>query len=234
MNSNKFDIFFNIDSTSISIGIFNSQTNKNIFLETHNCVTNINNLDINFNQLESILEKKIFEIEKITKNFLNEVYLMIETDYSNSIGLSLFKDNEDNPLQKKDILYLIQDARQQILRVNKNQTIIHILIAKYIIDQNDYDTLPLNKKCKNFSLDIKFILMPDFLLKKIKEIFIKNHIFVKKILCTTYVKSNDNISKNILQSGYDLVKGKNKQEVEIVPKKPEKEGFFERLFNIIR
>lgn len=234
MNSNKFDIFFNIDSTSISIGVFNSQTDKNIFLETHSYITNINNIDPNLNHLKKILEKKIFKIEKITKNFLNEIYLMIETDYSNSIGLSLFKDNEDNPLQKKDILYLIQDARQQILRVNKNQTIIHILITKYIIDQNEYDILPLNKKCKNFSLDIKFILMPDLLLKKVQEIFNKNHILVRKFFCTSYVKSNDNLSKNILQSGYDLVKGKNKQEVEIVPKKHEKEGFFERLFHIIK
>ena len=234
MNNNKFDIFFNINSTSISIGIFNNQTDKNIFLETCSCTTNINNTYQNFNQLENILEKKIFEIEKKTKNFLNEVYLMIETNYSNSIGLSLFKDNEDNLLKKRDILYLIQDARQQILRANKNQNIIHILVTKYIIDQNEFDVLPLDKKCKSFSLDIKFILMPEILSKKIKEIFNKNHIVVKKILCTSYVKSNENSNKNILQSAYDLVKGKNKQEVVIVPKKLEKEGFFERLFHIFR
>ena len=234
MSNNKLDIFFNINPTSISIGIFNSQTDKNIFLETSSCTTNINNINQNFNQLEDILEKKIFEIEKKTKNFLNEVYLMIDTRYSNSIGLSLFKDNEDNFIRKKDILYLIQDARQQILRANKNQTIIHILITKYIIDQNEFDILPLDKKCKNFSLDIKFILIPEILLKKIQEIFNKNHIVVKKILCTSYVKLNDDINKNILQSAYDLVKGKNKQEVVIVPKKLEKEGFFERLFHIFR
>ena len=103
MSNNKFDIFFNISSTSISIGIFNSQNNKNIFTETFSCTTNINNANQNFNQLENILEKKIFDVEKKTKNFLNEVYLMVETSYSNSIGLSLFKDNEDNLLQKKDI-----------------------------------------------------------------------------------------------------------------------------------
>ena len=234
MSNNKLDIFFNINPTSISIGIFNSQTDKNIFLETSSCKTNINNINQNFNQLEDILEKKIFEIEKKTKNFLNEVYLMIDTRYSNSIGLSLFKDNEDNFIRKKDILYLIQDARQQILRANKNQNIIHILITKYIIDQNEFDILPLDKKCKNFSLDIKFILIPEILLKKIQEIFNKNHIVVKKILCTSYVKLNDDINKNILQSAYDLVKGKNKQEVVIVPKKLEKEGFFERLFHIFR
>tara|TARA_A100000164_G_scaffold349723_1_gene352901 strand:+ start:45 stop:749 length:705 start_codon:yes stop_codon:yes gene_type:complete len=234
MGNNKFDIFFNINSTSISIGIFNSQTDENIFLETSSCTTSINDINQNFNQLENILEKKIFEVEKKTKNFLNEVYLMIETSHSNSIGLSLLKDNEDNLIRKKDILYLIQDARQQILRANKNQTVIHILITKYIIDQNEFDILPIDKKCKNFSLDIKFILIPNILLKKIEEIFKKNHIVVKKILCTSYVKSNDNINKNILQSAYDLVKGKNIQEVEIVPKKPEKEGFFERLFHIFR
>ena len=84
MSNNKLDIFFNISSTSISIGIFNSQNGKNIFLETFNCTTNINNTNQNFNQLENILEKKIFEVEKKTKNFLNEVYLMVETRYSNS------------------------------------------------------------------------------------------------------------------------------------------------------
>ena len=72
------------------------------------------------------------------------------------------------------------------------------------------------------------------MLKKIEKIFNKNHIVVKKILCTSYVKSNENANKNILQSAYDLVKGKNIQEVEIVPKKPEKESFFERLFHIFR
>ena len=92
----------------------------------------------------------------------------------------------------------------------------------------------LDKKCKSFSLDIKFILIPELLSKKIQEIFNKNHIFVKKILCTSYVKSIENANKNILQSAYDLVKGKNIQEVEIVPKKPEKESFFERLFHIFR
>ena len=61
MNSNKFDIFFNIDSTSISIGVFNSQTDKNIFLETHSYITNINNIDPNLNHLKKILEKKNFQ-----------------------------------------------------------------------------------------------------------------------------------------------------------------------------
>ena len=68
------------------------------------------------------------------------------------------------------------------------------------------------------------------MLKKIQKIFNKNHIVVKKILCTSYVKSNDNINKNIFQSAYDLVKGKNKQEVVIVPKKPEKKVFLRDFF----
>ena len=69
MSNNKFDIFFNISSTSISIGIFDSQNSKNIFSETFSCITNINNTKQNFNQLENILEKKFLKSKKKLRIF---------------------------------------------------------------------------------------------------------------------------------------------------------------------
>jgi len=235
MNKNKFDIFFNINSSTMNVGVFDNKDGKNIFFKDFTCETNLNNKKLNFNELEKIIETNVFEIEKITKVFLNEIYLMIDTKDAISINLSLSKDNEGNLIQKKDILYLIQDARQQILRAYKDQNIIHILVTNYIIDQIEYDNLPNNKNCKNFSLDIKFICMPNFLIRKMEELFNKHQIHVKKFVCSSYAKSIlSSTTNNICQAGYNLVQGANKQEVVLIPKKLEKKGFFERLFYLFR
>ena len=47
--------------------------------------------------------------------------------------------------------------------------IIHILIDNYLIDNVNFTELPINQKCKNFSLDVSFICLPDELIKHIEK-----------------------------------------------------------------
>lgn len=229
--SHKFDIFFSLNSPNLTIAVFDNKTKNNILLQSLDLSTKPQDF-IGTDELNKIIENKIFEIEKITKQFLNEIYIMIEASHINSIGLSISKDNEGKIIQKKDILYLVQDARQQIIRAYKKYTIAHILIDKYLLDKNQYDNLPDKTNCKNFSLDISFICIPNFLIKEIENVFKGHHIKVKKFLCSTYAKSISPNSNNVCQAGYNLINGINKKEVELIPRKVEKEGFFERLFHI--
>ena len=46
-----------------------------------------------FQEAENFLEKNIFEIEKLTDNFLNDIYLIVDTPDSLSFGISLLKNN---------------------------------------------------------------------------------------------------------------------------------------------
>jgi len=82
---------------------------------------------------------------------------MVETPESISINLSLIKDNEEKKIQKKNVQYLIQDAKQQILRSYYNKKIIHIIVSNYVIDNVAYNYLPLDINCKKFSIAIQFI-----------------------------------------------------------------------------
>ena len=47
--------------------------------------------------------------------------------------------------------------------------VIHILIDSYLIDDVHFTKSPLNQRCKNFSLDISFICLPDELIKHIEK-----------------------------------------------------------------
>ena len=235
MREKKFEIYLYISSIKLSVAVFEkSDTIKSIFFKEFNCDTNLKKQEINFKETEKAIEKNIFEIEKLTENFLNDIYLIVDSPDTLNIGISLSKNKEGKKIQEKDVKYLIQDCKQQILSSNFNEDIAHIIIKNYVIDDIEYKYLPLNINCKKFSVNIEFICFPKILVKKLKDLFNNYQISINKIICGNYVRSFSSLDSelNICAAGLSLVEGANKQEVVIIPKKLQKKGFFERLFHL--
>ncbi len=236
MNKKNFDIYLDLSPNKLSIAVFEKFSGQNIFFKEYDCEVNLNKNQLNFQNAKKLIEKNIFEIEKQTNEFLNDIYLMVETPDSISISLSLIKNNEGKKVEKKNVQYLVQDAKQQILRSYHSKKIIHIIITNYVIDNVAYDYLPLDVNCNKLSIDIKFICFPKSLIKKLEELFNNHQIFINKIICSNYAKSftKNESYINVCESGLKLIQGINKQEVAIVPRKLEKKGFFERLFHFFK
>ena len=166
MSEKNFDIFLNLSSRKLSIAAFKKFDSSSIFFNEYICENGLNKNELNFDNIDKIIKKNIFEIEKITGSFLNDLYLMIETPKSISISLSLTKNNDAKKIQRKDVQYLIQDAKQQILRTHYDKDIVHIIISNYVINNINYDYLPTDINCKKFSIDIEFICFSKNLIKK--------------------------------------------------------------------
>ena len=81
----------------------------------------------------------------------------------------LKRNNEGKKIIKEDAVYLVQDAKQQILKSNQDLGILHIIVENYVLDNVQHKFLPLNQKCNNFSIDVKFICFPKDLLKLMEE-----------------------------------------------------------------
>ena len=94
MSKKNFDIYLDLCPTKLSIAAFEKFGGYSPFFKEYNCVTNLNKDQLNFENAEKTIEKNIFEIEKETGEFLNDIYLMVETPESISINLSLIKYNE--------------------------------------------------------------------------------------------------------------------------------------------
>ena len=234
MSEKKFDIYLNIAFNKLSICIFIKLTGQILFFKEYECLTSLNKNKLDFQNLDKILQNNIFEIEKITGSFLNDIYLMLDTPETTSVSLSLTKDNEGKKILKKSVQYLVQDAKQQVLRSYLNKNIIHIIVSSYMVDGIFYQNLPEGKNCKNFSVDIRFICFSKYLVNKVEKLFNNHQILINKIICSNYAKEFDSINPelNICEIGYKLNQGLNKQEVKMIPKKIEKKGFFERLFHL--
>ena len=237
MSEKKFDIYFEFNYSKINLAAFNKINDKLEYYKEQTYESYFNNYkELNFEKLEKILEESILEIEKSTKEFVRDIYLIIETPQSKSLKLSVTKNNEGNKVIKEDAAYLVQDAKQQILKNNQDLGILHIIVENYVLDEIQHKFLPLNQKCIKLSIDVEFICFPKNLLKNFEKLFSKQQIFIKRFICLNYIKTLDYIDKeqNICEQGKSIVKGINKQEVVSIPRESKRKGFFEKLFHFFK
>jgi len=237
MNKKSFDIYLEFNYSKLNLAAFNKLSSQIEYYKEQSYKPYINSdQELNFDELQKLVEKNIIEMEKSIDEFVKDIYLIIETPQAMSIQLSVIKNNEGKNITKQDALYLIQDAKQQILKSHLDIRILHIIVENYVYDNVKYKFLPSEKNCKKFSIDVKFICFPKNLLKNFEQLFLKQQIFINQFICLNYVKtfnSKDN-EKNICELAKDIVKGVNKQEVVSIPKIIKKTGFFEKLFHFFR
>ena len=146
--------FFNIDIKNFKLNVFIIDTISEDILLTKDFkfekfqYSNFLIID----KINNILKKLIIEIEKNLDTSVNKINLMVEQENSYNIDLSIKTNFENKIIDKKDIEYLIQDLRQQLLANYPDKKFIHILVKKCLIDEEEYNIIPIGKKCKNFVL----------------------------------------------------------------------------------
>ncbi len=237
MNDKNFDIYLEFQYSKLNLAAFDKKSDKLEYNKEQLYKSYLSNKeDINFNELKKLVEENIHQMEKSIDEFVKDIYLIIETPETMTIKISVLKYNEGKRLIREDVMYLIQDAKQQILKSNSNIEVIHIIVEKYILDNFDYNFLPLEKECKKFSIDIMFVCFPKDLLINFEKFFSKQQISINKFICFNYLKkfNSNNITKNSCILGREIVNGINKQEVVSIPKIVKKKGFFEKLFHFFR
>ena len=237
MSEKSFDIYLEFNYSNLNLAVFNKFNDKIEYYKEHLYKSYIDDeKNLNFEALQKIVENNIFEVEKSMGEFVKDVYLMVETPQSISIRLSVIKNIEGKKISKHDVMYLIQDAKQQVLKSNQQIDVLHIIVENYVLDNVEFKFLPLKEKCKKLSIDIKFICFPKDLLKNFELLFLKQQIIINKFICSSYVKSLDfkDGVKILCEKGKKVVEGINKQEVVSIPRTIKKNGFFEKLFHFFR
>ena len=182
MNSKNFQTIFDCGFSKIRAGTFNKQNKNQVFYAESEFFTD-------HSDLESKIEKIVTSFEKDTNEYTDNINLMIDSPKMFSIGISLYKKLDGSKLKKTNVQFLVQDAKQQILKHYTNYNIVHIIINNYKIDGIDYSYLPDEIKCHFISLDILFICLPTDLVLYFKNIFSKSNILINQIICSSYAKS---------------------------------------------
>ena len=166
MSNNNYQIYVDCGFSKLRASAFHKTTQKKMsyveskFLFDHTEISTEVSRIINF-------------LEKNTNEYIDNINLMVDSPKMLSIGVSISKKIDEVQLKQDDIQFLVQEAKQQILKYYKNQNITHIIINNYKINDIDYDYLPLNTKCNFIALDMLFICLPEEIIEYYKKIFYK-------------------------------------------------------------
>ena len=182
MGDKKFQTIIDCGFSKIRAGTFNKEDKDNPFFIESNFYTDQSNLKFE-------IQKIIISLEKLTNEYINNIDLMIDSSKMISVAISVFKKIEELKLKQETILFLVQEAKQQILKNYSNYNIAHIIINNYKIDNVDYYELPDEIDCQFISLDIVFICLPNKLVSSLKNIFLELNISINQIICSSYAKS---------------------------------------------
>lgn len=225
-NNPNFKTFLLVKLDELIIVVLNTDNKilykKKIFIETL----------FNFEILNNFLKKNIFEIEKVLKEFVNNIYLIVDHNELYSIKLSIKDKNENILLNFNSINSLLSEAKNQCKNTLENNDIVHMKIDEFKIDETCYKILPQQNSCKNFSIDINFICIPNKISNDFKKVFSNYQISLSKILSYQYLLTfKKNTNDNIYDIAQRILNGLNENEVFVSNKSSKKQGFFERFFN---
>ena len=194
MNRRNFQTFFDCGLSKVRAGTFNTNNSDEAFYAESEFFTDLLNLELK-------IQKIVTSLEKNSNEYIDNINLMIDSPKMLSVSISLSKNLDGSILKKTNIQFLVQEAKQQILKYYTNHNIAHIIINNYKVDGVDYSYLPDEIKCNLISLDIFFICLPTDLVLYLKNIFSKSNILVDQILCSSYAKSI-NYKNNLNSTGY--------------------------------
>ena len=201
MDDQRFFSIFDLGSSKIRIGVFddalpNSKVCKEILYQS-DLLGDENKFDTKKNSISEL----ILSIEKETDQHLKSSSVMVDNKSIFSVDLSLKKKLDKisvNEILEKN---LIQEAKTLIEKNYFNFKIIHILINEYTIDGKKFNEIPNEKKIDELVIEFKFILIPDYIINDLREIFRANQISISNIFVSSYIKSLDYI-KNF--NNYDI------------------------------
>ena len=217
LSSNKFEIF-----------LFDKKHIKNLFQKTITFENDFNFLE--FTELTKFLDKNIFKIEKLIGTFIRNIFLIIDKEDNFMIKLSNKKKIE-NKVNKESFENTLVKLKNLINENYKNQTIMHILLNNQLV----YDNIEtsLNENTNSQCLEVSFITISNDLIINLSKVLQAYQIKISKFIDGKYVKNYFNDDELELSlATHKLINGFNNNEVIIVPKNTENQGFFERFFNV--
>ena len=227
----KFETYLFIDSKKLVICAIEKKTFKILFKEEK--LLDDHNEDSNLKKLDNFLAKNILKIEKILKNFVKDVYIILDDKEFLPIEISIKKDHNGNSISQENLINPLNVLKNLCQFSFKDKKIIHMLIENYQIDGKDYSFLPENLKCNNFSLDIKFICLSKNLIEHYESVLKRYHILVNQILNAEYIEQfQDQQNPNIYTTASRIISGYNNNEISLVNKTLKSKGFFEKFFDL--
>ena len=226
-----FETYLIISHKKFEIQLLDIKNFKNLYQKEFNYETDLEKIDLNF--LSEFLEMNIFRIEKVARNFVNNINIIIENNSILNFDLSLKKKNYSGNITNSFLENTLSDAKDLFQESYSQYKLMHMLINKYTIDGITHTSLKDKINSDEIFLEIKLISISNSIIFEIENILKRYQIQVNNYLDKAYIKNFYNDKKiDISLKAHKLLNGSNINEVRIISKTSQKQGFFEKFFQL--
>ena len=185
MEKNK-KLFAEINDKKIKYGVFQLDDEKNYKLLFRKNSQNDgiqNGVVTDLNLATDIVSEDLNEIEKKVDTVFGDTNLIINQKEMFSTNLTSFKNLNGAKVEKRDLDYILNDAKNSIIRNEEKNTILHILNSNFYLDKKRREKIPLNIFGDHLGLQMTFLSLPKNNIKNIKNLFESNDLKVDRYLC---------------------------------------------------
>ena len=188
---------------------------------------------INFNLLSEFIENNIFKIEKLAGNFVNNINVVIENKLILTSDISIKKKNDSGEVTSALLQGMLTDIKELFKENYYEYQLMHMIINKYIIDGKSYSSLDDQIVKNKICLEIKIILISNLIILEIENILKRYQIKVDNYFDKKYIENFLNDERlDVSIKTHKLSNGLNANEVRITSKIVQKQGFFEKFFQL--
>ena len=221
----EFETFLYISKNKYQIFVYDKNNLKNLYDEE---LKNDNEIELNI--LSKFLDDNIYKIEKILKNFIRSIILIIEDDKVLDIGISLKKKNYEKKIDQKYLENSLVEVKDIFKENYQDLIIMHMIIVE---KENNFSLDNTNNNDDYLFLEVNFISIPNNFTFGFDKLLENHQIKIKRYMSGSYIKSFfDEESSELFLMANKLNEGLNKNEVQLISKYKQNKGFFEKFFQL--
>ena len=223
-----FEIFLYISKNKYQIFVYDKINLKNLYDEEIK-----NDDEIELTNLSKFLDDNIYKIEKMIKNFISNIILIIEDDKVLDIGISLKKKNYEKNINQKQFENSLVEVKDIFKENYQDLLIMHMVI----VEKENYFLLNNADNSDDcLFLEVNFISIPNNFTFYFDKLLENHQINIKRYMSGGYIKSffdkESRVSTELFVMANKLNDGLNQNEIQLVPKSKENKGFFEKFFQL--
>jgi len=228
IENSDFETFLYISKNKYQIFVYDKNNLKNLYNKEIE-----NNNEIELNILSKFLDDNIYKIEKMIKNFIRNIILIVEDDKVLDIGISLKKKIYEKNIDQKQLENSLVEVKNIFKENYQDLIIMHMIIVE---KENNFSLNNTNYNDDYLILEVNFISIPNSFTFNFDKLLENHQIKIKCYMSSCYIKSFfDKESKESMElfvMANKLNDGLNKNEVQLVSKVKENKGFFEKFFQL--
>ena len=151
---------------------------------------------LNFDYTAQKINTDIKNLEKELNVIFKNIIILINEPETSCTNLSGFKKLNGSKVEKRDLDYILSEAKNSILKNQEKNSILHILNSNFILDKIKKNKIPLNLHGDHLSLHVTFILLPTNNLKNIKAIFNNSDLKIDRVISKPLANGLDLLNRN--------------------------------------